>query len=94
MVANPALWVLSWPIMHRANAIAPGAIYTERRPPLDDPEVRAEAYRIPMRRLGRTLEIGSVVAFRASPDASYITGQVIYVDGGITAQLYPRGQTI
>jgi NAD(P)-dependent dehydrogenase (short-subunit alcohol dehydrogenase family) len=78
----------------RVNAIAPGAIHTERRPPLDDPEVRAQAYRIPMRRLGRTLEIGSVVAFLASSDASYITGQVLYVDGGITAQLYPRGQTI
>ena len=47
-----------------------------------------------MRRLGHPLEIGSVVAFLASADASYITGQVIYVDGGITAQLYPRGQFI
>ncbi len=78
----------------RVNAIAPGAIHTERKPPQDDPEVLAQAERIPMRRLGLPLEIGSVVAFLASLDASYITGQVIYVDGGITAQLYPRGQTI
>lgn len=78
----------------RVNAIAPGAIYTERRPPLDDPKIQAQSQRIPMRRLGNTLEIGAAVAFLASPDASYITGQVIYVDGGITAQLYPRGQTI
>jgi len=78
----------------RVNAIAPGAIHTERTPPLGDAEVSARAQRIPMRRLGSTLEIGSVVAFLASSDASYITGQVLYVDGGITAQLYPRGQTI
>jgi len=78
----------------RVNAVAPGAIYTERKPRLDDPEVLAQAERIPMRRLGSPLEVGSVVAFLASSDASYITGQVIYVDGGITAQLYPRGQTI
>jgi len=78
----------------RVNAIAPGAIHTERRPPSDDPQVLAQAERIPMRRLGVPLEIGSVVAFLASSDASYITGQVIYVDGGITAQLYPRGQNI
>jgi NAD(P)-dependent dehydrogenase (short-subunit alcohol dehydrogenase family) len=56
--------------------------------------MQAVAERIPMRRMGNTLEIGSVVAFLASADASYITGQVIYVDGGITAQLYPRGQFI
>jgi glucose 1-dehydrogenase len=78
----------------RVNAIAPGAIWTEHRPPRDDPAMQAVAERIPMRRLGDTLEIGSVVAFLASTDASYITGQVIYVDGGITAQLYPRGQFI
>jgi 3-oxoacyl-[acyl-carrier protein] reductase len=78
----------------RVNAIAPGAIHTERRPPLDDPATQEQAARIPMRRLGHPLEIGSVVAFLASADASYITGQVIYVDGGITAQLYPRGQFI
>jgi NAD(P)-dependent dehydrogenase (short-subunit alcohol dehydrogenase family) len=78
----------------RVNAIAPGAIYTERRPPPDDPQVREQAERIPLRRMGSTLEIASVVAFLASPDAAYITGQVIYVDGGITTQLSPRGQAI
>jgi 3-oxoacyl-[acyl-carrier protein] reductase len=78
----------------RVNAIAPGAIHTERRPPLDDPAMQAIADRIPLRRFGHPLEIGAVVAFLASPDASYITGQVIYVDGGITTQLSPRGQPI
>jgi len=45
------------------------------------------AKRIPLNRLGTPLEIGAVVAFLASQDASYIIGQTIYVDGGITAQL-------
>jgi NAD(P)-dependent dehydrogenase (short-subunit alcohol dehydrogenase family) len=44
---------------------------------------------IPIRRLGIPLEIGAVVAFLASDDASYIIGQTIYVDGGITSQLSP-----
>ena len=71
----------------RVNAIAPGAIRTERTSPPDHPWAQAVVQRMPMRRYGTTLEIGSVVAFLASPDASYITGQVIYVDGGLTAQL-------
>lgn len=78
----------------RVNAIAPGAIRTERHRPPGDPLTREIEERIPLRRLGSTLEIGAAVAFLASADAAYITGQVLYVDGGITAQLYPRGQII
>jgi 3-oxoacyl-[acyl-carrier protein] reductase len=54
----------------------------------------AVAARIPLHRLGLISEISSLVAFLASPDAGYITGQVIYVDGGITAQLSPPGQPL
>jgi 3-oxoacyl-[acyl-carrier protein] reductase len=78
----------------RVNAVAPGPIRTERTPPPEHPHVQAVSQRVPAGRFGLPLEIGSVVAFLASPDASYITGQVIYVDGGVTAQLSPPGQPV
>jgi 3-oxoacyl-[acyl-carrier protein] reductase len=50
------------------------------------PEVLAKAEEaIPMRRLGTAEEIASVVRFLAGPGAGYLTGQVIAVDGGLTA---------
>jgi NAD(P)-dependent dehydrogenase (short-subunit alcohol dehydrogenase family) len=73
----------------RVNAVAPGAIYTGRFFSLDSPHAQAVAKRIPLERFGMPLEIGAAVAFLASPDAAYITGQIIYVDGGITSQLSP-----
>jgi NAD(P)-dependent dehydrogenase (short-subunit alcohol dehydrogenase family) len=79
----------------RVNAIAPGAIRVERtRTPEDDPRMEAVVQRIPLARFGRPLEIGAAVAFLASEDAAYITGQVIYVDGGLTTQLTPFGQFV
>lgn len=78
----------------RMNAISPGAIHVEHSRPLDDPQMQAVAERIPLARFGLPLEIGSVVAFLASSDASYIVGENLYVDGGITAQLSPPNQPI
>jgi len=73
----------------RVNGIAPGAIYKGRRLPLDDPTWKPQTQLIPIRRFGIPAEIGAVVAFLASEDASYIIGQTIYVDGGLTSQLTP-----
>jgi NAD(P)-dependent dehydrogenase (short-subunit alcohol dehydrogenase family) len=78
----------------RVNAVAPGATRTERTLPPEHPRLQAVARRVPLGRFGLPLEIGAAVAFLASPDASYITGQVIYVDGGITAQLSPPDQPL
>lgn len=78
----------------RVNAIGPGATRTYRTPPDDHPVIKKMSERIPMGRFGLVSEMSSVVAFLASSDASYITGQVIYVDGGLTAQLTPRGQGV
>lgn len=75
----------------RVNAIAPGVTYTYRWPALDHPRIQNVAERIPLRRIGLVSDISSLAAFLASTEASYITGQIIYVDGGITAQLSPPG---
>lgn len=75
----------------RVNAVAPGATRTERTQARTDAELRTLfADRVPLGRMGLPAEIGAAVAFLASPEASYITGQVLYVDGGMTAQLGPR----
>ena len=74
----------------RVNAIAPGPIYVGRPYPEGDPRLEVWSKRVPAERLGTPLDIGATVAFLASPDADYIVGQIICVDGGATAQLSPR----
>lgn len=79
----------------RVNAIAPGAVRHERhRPLVNDPDQQAVARRIPMQRFASVWDIAAAAAFLASPDAAYITGQVLYVDGGLTVQLSPPGQDV
>ncbi len=74
----------------RANAIGPGSIGTEMvRQVNDDPaKWHALMSRTPMGRLGEPDEIASVAVFLASEDASYVTGQCIYADGGRLALNY------
>jgi glucose 1-dehydrogenase len=73
----------------RVNGIGPGATVTPiNRAWIDDPEKRQQVEEhIPMRRAGDADEMAGVTAFLASDDAAYITGQTIFVDGGLT--LYP-----
>jgi glucose 1-dehydrogenase len=71
------------------NAIAPGMIVTPMNEEVaSDPSKMAAAERaIPMKRAGQPQEIGRVAAFLASPDASYVTGATIVVDGGLSLLL-------
>ena len=73
----------------RVNGIGPGATVTPiNRAWIDDPVKREMVERhIPMRRAGTAEEMGAVACFLASDDAAYITGQTIFVDGGLT--LFP-----
>jgi glucose 1-dehydrogenase len=73
----------------RVNGIGPGATVTPiNRAWIDDPEKRRQVEEhIPMQRAGDSDEMAGVTAFLASDDAAYITGQTIFVDGGLT--LYP-----
>jgi 3-oxoacyl-[acyl-carrier protein] reductase len=67
----------------RANVVAPGFIETDMTATMkEEQRVKLQA-QIPLNRLGRGEDIASVVAFLASDAASYITGQVLTVDGGL-----------
>lgn len=70
----------------RVNALAPGVFPTEiNAEPLEDPARRASLEaRIPLGRMGAEADVAGVVVFLASPAASYITGQVLPLDGGMT----------
>jgi len=73
----------------RVNAVGPGATVTPiNRAWVDDPMKRKEVEsHIPMGRAGEAEEVAAAVAFLVSDEAAYITGQTLYVDGGLT--LYP-----
>jgi len=67
----------------QVNAVAPGFIDTEMTQKLTPPQREALMNVIPMKRIAKPEEIANVVVFLASPAASYMTGQVLHVDGGL-----------
>lgn len=65
------------------NAIAPGFIQTEMTDVLPDSVKEASVAQIPLGAFGKTEDVANAVAFLASDEAGYITGQVLHVDGGM-----------
>lgn len=65
------------------NVVCPGFIETEALKHMTAPDRLAAQARIPMRRFGQPAEVAAAILFLACPEASYITGSVIKVDGGI-----------
>ncbi|OVZ56302.1 dehydrogenase [Pigmentiphaga sp. NML080357] len=74
----------------RVNALGPGSIDTDIMATITDNKdaLRTVLSRIPMTRLGRPEEVAGAAVFLASDDASYVTGQTVYVDGGRLALNY------
>jgi 3-oxoacyl-[acyl-carrier protein] reductase len=69
------------------NAVAPGPINTElfaRSNPVDSPQTRKIVEGVPVKRIGEPDDVAAAVSFFASAEASFITGQVLYVCGGLT----------
>lgn len=69
----------------RVNAIAPGYLRTEMSHGLDEAQLSQIARRTPVGRLGEPDDISSAIRFLIGPDSGFMTGQVMVLDGGLTA---------
>ena len=67
------------------NAIAPGYISTDMVETVSDKTRKMILDKIPLNRFGNAQEVAATIAFLCSQEASYITGQVIVIDGGLTS---------
>ncbi len=69
------------------NAIAPGLVLTDMNEGMTEEYIKkVTAEQIPLQTVGDVADVAATVAFLASDDARYITGQVLAVDGGLTMQ--------
>ena len=66
------------------NCIAPGLIETDMTSHLSESVKKGYLDRIPLKRLGKPKDIGQMILFLCSDEASYITGQTFYIDGGMS----------
>ena len=74
----------------RLNAIAPGPIATPMTLPIAEMVLgMGDAYPVPIKRIGSPDEIAAVLEFLLSPDASYVVGSLVFVDGGGDAAARP-----
>ncbi|MGD9829156.1 MAG: SDR family oxidoreductase [Hyphomicrobiaceae bacterium] len=72
------------------NAVAPGPVVTELYERNNSEElIRRTAEAMPLRRLGRPVDIASVIAFFMGPDSSFVTGQTLYACGGMSVGQAP-----
>jgi NAD(P)-dependent dehydrogenase (short-subunit alcohol dehydrogenase family) len=72
----------------RVNAVAPGTVETPQRAAgfaAEPARRQAMIDRVPLKRFGTPEDVGSLICYLASPQASYITGQTVLLDGGLTA---------
>lgn len=89
IVQMTRMLAIEWaPLGIRVNAVAPGRVDTEARVGsfAQPGYLEATLARIPLGRLGMVEEVAAAVAYLARPEAGYITGQVLVLDGGVTAQ--------
>ena len=90
VIALTRQMALEWgPFGVRANAVGPGLVPTEGTGNVYDDEgvCAARSAAVPLRRLATPKDVADTVAFFASDESAYVTGQVVFVDGGLTQGL-------